>query len=77
MRNSAGGCSTNILQRGLVMVSQGPRAPGSRGVGVYRRGQFLSWDFGFKYLNFGTDYKRNGYILAEGETGIPEGIKHA
>ncbi len=54
----------------------GPVAPDSRG-GVYERGQFTSWDLKIRYLNFGTDYKRNAYILREGETDVPEGIKHA
>lgn len=44
---------------------------------VYQRGDFLSWDMGIGYLNFGTDFKRNAYILKEGETDIPKGLKHA
>ena len=28
-------------------------------------------------MNYGTDYKRNAYILQEGETEPPEGLKHA
>jgi Xaa-Pro aminopeptidase len=44
---------------------------------VYQRGDFLSWDMGIGYLNFGTDFKRNAYILKEGETDIPAGLKHA
>ena len=44
---------------------------------VYQRGDFLSWDLGIGYLNFGTDIKRNAYILQEGEAGIPEGLKLA
>jgi Xaa-Pro dipeptidase len=42
-----------------------------------QRGDFLSWDMGIGYLNFGTDFKRNAYILKEGETDIPKGLKHA
>lgn len=44
---------------------------------VFQRGDFMSWDMGIGYLNFGTDFKRNGYILKEGETDIPKGLKHA
>jgi len=44
---------------------------------VFQRGDFISWDMGIGYLNFGTDFKRNGYILKEGETDIPKGLKHA
>jgi len=32
---------------------------------------------GIGYLNFGTDFKRNAYILKEGETDIPKGLKQA
>jgi Xaa-Pro dipeptidase len=66
-----------LLERGLTSYSPGPKAPGSRGSDVYERGQFLSWDLMLKYLNFGSDFKRNGYILREGETDVPDGIKHA
>ena len=68
-----------LLLRGLDSGDRspyGPVAPDARG-GVYQRGQFTSWDLAIRYLNFGTDYKRNAYILREGETDIPEGIKHA
>ena len=44
---------------------------------IYQRGDFLSWDWGVRYLNFGTDYKRNAYILKEGETKPPAGLQHA
>ena len=44
---------------------------------IFQRGDFLSYDFGVKYLNFGTDYKRNAYLLREGETRIPDSIQHA
>jgi Xaa-Pro dipeptidase len=44
---------------------------------VFQRGDFMSWDMGIGYLNFGTDFKRNAYILKEGETDIPKGLKHA
>ena len=43
----------------------------------FKRGDFISWDLGVKYMNYGTDYKRNAYILKEGETEIPEGLQHA
>lgn len=44
---------------------------------VFQRGDYMSWDMGIGYLNFGTDFKRNAYILKEGETDIPKGLKHA
>ncbi len=69
-----------LMVKGLLPgpVPSGPSAPGGRlSRRVYERGDFLSWDWGLKYLNFGTDYKRYAYILGEGETDIPDGIKHA
>jgi len=44
---------------------------------VFQRGDYISWDMGIGYLNFGTDFKRNAYVLKEGETDIPKGLKHA
>jgi Xaa-Pro aminopeptidase len=44
---------------------------------VFQRGDFIVWDMGIGYLNFGTDFKRNAYILKEIETDIPNGLKHA
>jgi Xaa-Pro dipeptidase len=67
-----------VMEMGLGdgRVPEGPSAPSGRlSRNVYTRGDFLSWDWGLNYLNFGTDYKRYGYILKEGETDIPEGIK--
>ncbi len=45
---------------------------------VLQRGDFLQFDNGLRYLDyFGTDYKRNAYIMREGETKIPDSIQHA
>jgi Xaa-Pro dipeptidase len=45
---------------------------------VVQRGDFLQFDNGIRYLDyFGTDYKRNAYIMREGETKVPDGIQHA
>jgi len=44
---------------------------------VFQRGDYISLDMGIGYLNFGTDFKRNVYILKEGETDVPKGLKHA
>ena len=40
----------------------------------FQRGDFISWDLGVKYMNYGTDYKRNAYILKENETHLPNGF---
>ena len=77
-----------LLARGLARTPYGGRMPGishtesdrseTRKPGyIFQRGDFISWDLGIKYLNFGTDYKRKAYILKEGETDLPAWMKHA
>jgi len=45
---------------------------------VLQRGDFMTFDVGVEYLDyFSTDYKRNAYIMREGETSVPESIQHA
>jgi len=45
---------------------------------IIQRGDFLTFDVAVRYLDyFSTDYKRNAYILREGETDVPESIQHA
>ncbi|GAF75668.1 unnamed protein product, partial [marine sediment metagenome] len=49
-----------LLSKGLITLPRGPSAPGGSRGNVYQRGDFLSWDWGIRYLNFGTDFKRKG-----------------
>ncbi len=45
---------------------------------VLQRGDFLQFDNGVRYLDyFSTDYKRNAYIMREGETSVPKSLQHA
>ena len=71
-----------LLEQGIPPSYQAaslyiPYAPGGSRGEAYQRGSFLSWDMGIGYLNFGTDIKRNAYILKEGEDDIPDGLKNA
>ena len=54
-----------------------PYRPNGATNGVYQPGAFISWDMGIGYLNFGTDIKRNAYILRDGEKELPAGLKLA
>lgn len=45
--------------------------------GVFERGAFIMWDMGVGHLNLGTDIKRYAYVLNNGETDVPEGLKRA
>lgn len=45
---------------------------------VIQRGDFLTFDVSLQYLDyFSTDYKRNAYLLREGEETVPEDIQYA
>ena len=45
---------------------------------VIQRGDFMTYDIGVNYLDYlVTDYKRNAYVLREGETGVPESLQYA
>jgi Xaa-Pro dipeptidase len=44
---------------------------------IFQRGDLISWDYGIRYLNFGTDYKRKAYILRDGETSLPPELQKA
>ena len=44
---------------------------------VIDRGDFLIYDMGIRYLNFGTDFKRHAYVLREGESAPPADLQHA
>jgi Xaa-Pro aminopeptidase len=44
---------------------------------IIQRGDFLVIDWGVGYLGFYTDVKRQAYVLKEGETRVPPGLRHA
>ena len=45
---------------------------------VLQRGDFLAYDVSVRYLDyFPTDFKRNAYIMREGETKVPDSIQYA
>ena len=42
---------------------------------VIRRGDLLHCDVGFRYLELATDQQHNAYVLRQGETDAPQGLK--
>jgi len=44
---------------------------------TFQRGDLFQFDWGFKFMNLGTDMKRTAYILKEGETAVPAGVQRA
>ena len=44
---------------------------------TFQRGDLFQFDWGFSFMNLGTDMKRTAYILKEGETAVPAGVQRA
>jgi len=44
---------------------------------TFQRGDLFQFDWGFNFMNLGTDMKRTAYILKEGETAVPAGVQRA
>ena len=44
---------------------------------IIQRGDVLMIDWGVGFLNLFTDMKRMAYVLEDGETAVPESIRHA
>ncbi len=65
----------------LRVQRQGFENPTSRGFlavspddTVIQRGDLLHLDIGFTYLGLNTDWQKMGYVLREGERGVPDGL---
>jgi Xaa-Pro aminopeptidase len=56
----------------VTIHRQGGVKPGEN---VIRRGDMLHTDFGLVYLGLSTDTQHNAYVLKEGETDAPQGLK--
>jgi len=46
-----------------------------KGDDVIRRGDLLHCDVGFRYLELATDQQHNAYVLRQGESDAPQGLK--
>ncbi len=44
---------------------------------AFQRGDLFQFDFGFDFMNHGSDIKRTAYVLPEGENAVPAGLQHA
>ncbi len=44
---------------------------------AFQRGDLFQFDFGFDFMNHGSDIKRTAYVLPEGEIAVPAGLQHA
>jgi Xaa-Pro aminopeptidase len=56
----------------VTIHRQGGLKPGEN---VIQRGDMLHTDFGIVYLGLSTDTQHNAYVLKEGETDAPQGLK--
>ena len=70
---SSFGVSMPRISRSASADSETSRRPDY----VIGRGDFLTYDMGIRYLNFGTDFKRHAYVLREGESAPPANLQHA
>lgn len=60
------------FQPTVDLQRRGVPTPESR---VIERGDLLHCDFGIVYLGFATDTQHNAYVLREGETEAPQGLR--
>jgi Xaa-Pro aminopeptidase len=58
----------------ISIERQGTRDPNDK---VIHRGDLLHCDIGIKYLGLTTDTQELAYVLREGETDVPQGLKDA
>jgi hypothetical protein len=66
--------SVDLQRAGRACEADAPFCGGS---GVIERGDVLHTDVGIKYLRLNTDTQEMGYVLRQGETEVPEGLKKA
>jgi Xaa-Pro aminopeptidase len=69
--------SFGISTPGISRTAEGGRGRRRGRDEAIQRGDFISYDMGIRYLNFGTDFKRHAYVLREGEAAPPADIQHA
>jgi Xaa-Pro aminopeptidase len=60
-----------------VLYSESPEPEYRQPSYVFRRGDLFQFDWGFEWLNLGTDMKRTAYILEKGEMAPPPGLQRA
>jgi len=73
------------FQPDLRLQRQGPEGNGSssaflsvaKETAVIERGDVIHLDFGLTYMGLNSDWQKMGYILREGETDAPAGLKRA
>ena len=65
----------NVQRQGMEFALEDPFF--GKGQGVIRPGDVLHTDVGICYLRLCTDTQEMGYVLALGETDVPEGLKQA
>ncbi len=66
---------TTWFQPSVGFQRAGAIPSGGTGEGVIREGDLLWTDFGLVAMNLHTDTQHLGYVLREGETDAPEGLK--
>ena len=67
-----------VQRNGMANPTFGPGfiAPAREAL-VIQRGDVVHLDFGLTYMGFDTDWQRMAYVLLEGETEVPPGLRKA
>ncbi len=66
-----------VQRKGMdLSSSRGFLAPAKEDV-VILRGDLLHVDFGITYMGLNSDWQKMAYVLREGETDVPDGLKRA
>ncbi|MBA2380020.1 MAG: aminopeptidase P family protein [Blastocatellia bacterium] len=66
-----------IQRQAAASETSGPFLGTAKEADVIRRGDLIHVDFGLNYMGLSTDWQKHAYILKEGETDVPAGIKAA
>ncbi len=78
MRGLTNGFSSRVGSPGVLYSAVSDQSETDSPQYVLQRGDFLSFDTGVRYLDyFSTDFKRNAYIMIEGEKSVPKSLQHA
>ncbi len=66
-----------IQRQAAASETSGPFLGTAKEADVIRRGDLIHVDFGLEYMGLSTDWQKHAYILKEGETDVPAGLRTA
>jgi Xaa-Pro dipeptidase len=66
-----------IQRQAAANATSGPFLGTAKESEIIRRGDLVHVDFGINYMGLSTDWQKHAYVLKEGETDVPAGLKAA